>query len=103
MEMPVKAPEWTEDWYRTPLLHSLGTNLSESADGEAAEYYRKYVQSEDESEEEEDWEDTPECGTLKNVKLKPGERISRVTPELTSSLRRSRWRKKFFPKGTFPY
>ena len=30
MEMPVRAPEWTEDWYRAPLLHSLGTNLSDS-------------------------------------------------------------------------
>ena len=111
MEMPVKASEWTEDWYRTPALHSLGTNLSGSAgtggDGDASEYYRKYVQEHEEndfSEDEEDWEDgPPECGTLRNVKLKPGERISRVTPDLTSSLRRSRWRKKFFPRGTFPY
>eukprot|EP00977_Amphora_coffeiformis_P016077 scaffold4875_cov155-Amphora_coffeaeformis.AAC.4 len=111
MEMPVKASEWTEDWYRTPTLPSLGTNLSGSAgaggDGDASEYYRKYVQEpegNDFSEDEEDWEDgAPECGTLKNVKVKPGERISRITPDLTSSLRRSRWRKKFFPKGTFPY
>ena len=103
MEMPVRAPEWTEDWYRTPYLQSLGTNLSGSADGEATDYYRKYVQSHDDFEYDEDWEDTPECGTLKNVIVKPGERISRVTPELTSSLRRSRWRKKYFPKGTFPY
>jgi hypothetical protein len=102
MEMPVKAPEWTEDWYRSPLLNPLGTNLSESMDGEANEYYKKYVQSDD-FDEEDSWEDIPECGTLKNVRLKPGERISRVTPDLTSSLRRSRWRKKFFPKGSFPY
>jgi hypothetical protein len=48
-------------------------------------------------------EDAPECGHIVNVKQKIGERISRVNPYTTSSLRRSRWRRKYFPRGTFPY
>lgn len=49
------------------------------------------------------WEEAPECGEIINVKQKIGERVSRVHPDYTSSLRRSRWRKKYFPRGTFPY
>lgn len=45
----------------------------------------------------------PECGILQNTKMKIGDRVSRVTPIHTSSLRRSRWRKKYFPRGSFPY
>eukprot|EP00980_Cylindrotheca_fusiformis_P028392 scaffold22596_cov131-Cylindrotheca_fusiformis.AAC.21 len=49
------------------------------------------------------WEEAPECGHIINMRLKIGEHITRVHPDYTSSLRRSRWRKKYFPKGTFPY
>lgn len=49
------------------------------------------------------WEDAPECGTLTNVKPKLGERVSRVSPDHTSHLLRSRFRKKYFPRGSFPY
>lgn len=49
------------------------------------------------------WEDAPECGTLTNVKPKLSERVSRVTPDHTSHLLRSRFRKKHFPRGTLPY
>lgn len=60
------------------------------------------------SEEEEDdagpsWEEAPECGTFRNVRQKIGEHVSRVHPNHTSFLRRSRWRKKHFPRGSFPY
>lgn len=48
-------------------------------------------------------EDVPECGHIVNVKQKIGERVSRVNPYTTSSLRTSRWRRKYFPRGTFPY
>ena len=48
-------------------------------------------------------DDGPECGHIVNVKQKIGERVSRVNPYTTSSLRRSRWRRKYFPRGTFPY
>jgi hypothetical protein len=49
------------------------------------------------------WEEAPECGEIVNVRQKIGERVTRVHPDYTSSLRRSRWRKKYFPRGTFPY
>ena len=60
----------------------------------------------DEATDEETWyeeDDNPECGHIVNVKQKIGERVSRIHPHFTSSLRRSRWRKKHFPRGTFPY
>ena len=50
-----------------------------------------------------DDDDTPQCGVLINVKPKIGERVSRIHPDYTSQLRRSRWRLKYFPRGTFPY
>jgi hypothetical protein len=59
-----------------------------------------------ESDCESTWDyddDGPECGHIVNVKQKIGERVSRVNPYTTSSLRRSRWRRKYFPRGTFPY
>mmetsp|Transcript_21610 Transcript_21610/g.33017 ORF Transcript_21610/g.33017 Transcript_21610/m.33017 type:complete len:2075 (+) Transcript_21610:97-6321(+) len=64
-----------------------------------------YSGSSDENESDDDasWEEAPECGILINVKQKIGERVSRVHPDYTSSLRRSRWRKKYFPRGAFPY
>ena len=49
------------------------------------------------------WEEAPECGVIINIRQKIGERVTRVHPDYTSSLRRSRWRKKYFPRGTFPY
>lgn len=105
MEMPMKAGEWTEEWYKKPWESlSISQSLS-AADSDLREIdmiRRRYKVGSDE-EEIFSWEETPECGTFRNVKLKIGERVSRVTPDLTSSLRRSRWRKKFFPKGTFPY
>jgi hypothetical protein len=59
--------------------------------------------SSEEHSDDDSWEEAPECGTIVNVKQKIGERVSRVHPDYTSSLRRSRWRKKYFPRGTFPY
>ena len=55
------------------------------------------------STDEGSWEDAPECGTLTNVKPKLSERVSRVTPDHTSHLLRSRFRKKHFPHGFLPY
>ena len=80
MEMPMKAASWTEEWYRPKNP------------------YRDLLKRDDDESDDEDvsWEETPECGRIKNVKLKIGERISRVTPDLTSSLRQSRWRKRHF-------
>ena len=48
------------------------------------------------------WIEPPEVGTLCTVRYKTGEPKSRVNWFLTSRLRRSRWRKKYFPLG-LPY
>ncbi|KAL7572081.1 hypothetical protein ACA910_001725 [Epithemia clementina (nom. ined.)] len=106
MEMPMRAPDWTDEWFRPPKLAPLDTNISGSYDtadmpqhhGNENSRSQKLIEDDD----SDSWEDTPECGTLKNVRLKPGDRISRLTPDLTSSVRRSRWRKKHFPRG-IPY
>jgi hypothetical protein len=50
-----------------------------------------------------DEDDAPQCGELINVKPKIGERVTRIHPDFTCQLRKSRWRKKYFPRGTFPY
>lgn len=44
-----------------------------------------------------------EIGLLCPVRLKTGERISRIHPDFTSSLRRSRWRKKYVSGVQFPH
>jgi hypothetical protein len=77
---------FTRDTYGTYGTEGGGEEESESEDGS---WYED--------------EDAPECGYIVNVKQKIGERVSRVHPNHTSSLRRSRWRKKHFPRGTFPY
>ena len=106
MEMPMTAPGWKEDWFRPPTLAPLG-NISGSYDANdllspKSSGIPNLSQSHD-SDDESSWEEAPECGRLKNVRLRLGDRITRLTPDLTSSLRRSRWRRKHFPKGTFPY
>lgn len=105
MPMPVKAGEWIEEWYTQPWSEPLRMSPSHGASSSAAKSRRSFqtdlnVKS---FPYEKVWEDVPECGVIRNVPLKIGERTSRLTPELTSSLRKSRWRKKFFPKGSFPY
>jgi hypothetical protein len=81
---PVCRP--TEEWYR----------LAKSSSG-----HLKTVESLDDFDDD-SWEDVPECGKIKTMRLRPGERISRLTPDLTCYLRRSRWRKKHFSEGNFP-
>ena len=122
MDMETESDEWNEEWYVAPTVFPLFSNLSgassyspRSKSSQAAMGVRNfdvpppgpYRNPEDDVNEEysdNSWDDeTPECGSLRNVKLKIGERITRVTPDITSSLRRSRWRKKYFPRGTFPY
>jgi len=74
----------------------------------------KYAAIEDSEGEEEDhgdvnngtsatWEETLEVGTLCTVRLKIGERASRVHYDYTSLLRKSRWRKKYCPFDTFSH
>jgi hypothetical protein len=109
MEMPMKAEEWRKDWYKRKWAKPLPSTLSGSFSlesphdqtGAIGPYAHPFAP--ECSIDDNTWEETPECGKLKVTLLKPGERVSRVTPDLTSFLRRSRWRKKHFPQGTCPY
>eukprot|EP00533_Pseudo-nitzschia_delicatissima_P009324 CAMPEP_0116089610 /NCGR_PEP_ID=MMETSP0327-20121206/6515_1 /TAXON_ID=44447 /ORGANISM="Pseudo-nitzschia delicatissima, Strain B596" /LENGTH=1309 /DNA_ID=CAMNT_0003580809 /DNA_START=11 /DNA_END=3940 /DNA_ORIENTATION=- len=129
MEMPMrKIPDpgdWTPEWYTTwngrklllrrPSFDSASVDSGAESGVESGadsytdgEYYEKdslrsYSSEGTSFEDDEDYEEFPECGTFKNTKLKIGEHVSRVHPDYTSSLRKSRWRKKYFPIGTFPY
>ena len=124
MEMPMqKIPDpgdWTPEWYTTwggrKFLRrpSIGASCESSIDSGSDSYTEKDYDENNDSlrsystggstyEDDEDWDDAPECGTFVNTKLKIGEHVTRVHPDYTSSLRRSRWRKKYFPIGTFPY
>jgi hypothetical protein len=128
MEMPMESihdHEWADDWYltwqarnRSPRSGSRSNDDDKAShfDDDASSLRSDYSGSiitehensarEDETvydSDDDSWEEPPECGTLANVHQKIGERVSRVTPHHTSRLRRSRWRKKYFPRGTFPY
>lgn len=122
MEMPTRAEEWTKDWYDKQWAAPLPSNVSGttssglevlSDEQKEIEPYGTPLSRMDrncthkgkshDSNEESLWEDIPECGKLRNVLVKPGERISRLSPNFTCYLRRSRWRKKHFPRGSCPY
>lgn len=102
--MPVAAGEWTQEWYKKKTLAPIKSNLSGSVAGdpgnalELSDFF-----PDEESDDDSLYAKAPQCGRIRNMKLKIGEKITRVTPDLTSSLRRSRWRKRHFPRGTFPY
>ena len=122
MEMPMRTiPDpgnWTPEWYTTwggrkcprPSTSegSFDSNQSGSdTNGESqvsggAGSYSSSSSSFDEDDDIE-WEAAPECGTLVNTRQKIGEHVTKVHPDYTSSLRKSRWRKKYFPAGSFPY
>jgi len=119
MEMPMRnipdPGDWTPEWYTTwggrkLLLRrpSIESSIDSGSDSYTEkDYYDKdslrSYSSGSSYEDEEDWEDAPECGTFVNTKQKIGEHVTRVHPDYTSSLRKSRWRRKYFPIGTFPY
>ena len=122
MEMPMrKIPDpgdWTPEWYTTwggrklllrkPSCESSVDSGSDSDSSIEKDYNDKdslisFASGSSYDDDEEDFEDAPECGTFVNTKQKIGEHVTRVHPDYTSSLRRSRWRKKYFPIGTFPY
>ena len=99
MEMPMASMpepgEWTEDWYTTWQSRKDNPNTL-------------FLHERDENENDASnsrgrvWE-TPEVGTICSVRLKIGENVSRIHYEHSSSIRRSKWRRKYFPRGAFPY
>ena len=98
----------TDDRYRSSFSGTSGSySADESEDGSSSfndEDSESSVSSSSHDDgDNETWEEIPECGTLINVKPKINERVSRLTPDHTSHLIRSRFRKKHFPKGSFPY
>ncbi len=118
MQMPMRnipdPGDWTPEWY-TPWggrkLHKRRPSLDSSVDSLGDSYTdrrhndddtRGSYSSAESSYSDDDWEDAPECGTLVNTKLKIGEPVSRVHPDYTSSLLKSRWRNKYFPIGPLP-
>ena len=114
MEMPMdNVPDFTEDWYTNNKRINLVSRSESTYSSSDEEDDNSQISNRDAESmasgsgsldsEEDSWEELPECGLIINVRQKIGERVSRIHPDHTSSLRRSRWRKKYFPRGTFPY
>jgi hypothetical protein len=84
------APEpgvWEEEWYTSwQAFKQNPNNLALEQSGRTS----SNIVDEDE---------VPRVGVLTTIRLKPGERMTRVHYEHTSNLRHSRWRKRWFPKG----
>ena len=117
MEMPMRnipdPGDWTPEWYTTwesRKLHlprpstegSVSDSDSENSGSEEGSQLSGSYSS-GSSYDDDEWEEAPECGTIVNTRQKIGEHVTRVHPDFTSSLRKSRWRKKYFPAGSFPY
>jgi hypothetical protein len=84
---------------------SVYTGISGSVFTSKKSHYSKFSRrsSRGEGAYDDSWDDPPECGTLQNVRQRIGERHSLVHYQHLSSLSQSRWRKRYFPRGTFPY
>ena len=96
--------EWSEDWFTTWKSRKDNPNNLESCAQDEKENMINGDATASESPRENDHavggNIVVEIGSLCPVRVKPGERISRIHPEFTSSLRQSRWRKKYI-KGHF--
>jgi len=83
-----EAGAWEEEWYTSWQNFRQNPNNLALENGSAEETKELEV---------------PRVGILTTIRLKPGERVSRVTYEHTSNLRHSRFRKKWYPDGVlFP-
>ncbi|MGK3755160.1 MAG: hypothetical protein ACI8RD_007469 [Bacillariaceae sp.] len=120
MEMPMRnipdPGDWTPEWYTTwesrklhlPRPSTEGSRSDSDSENSGSEEGSQVSgvsgsYSSSSSYDDDEWEEAPECGTLVNTRQKIGEHVTRVHPDFTSSLRKSRWRKKYFPAGSFPY
>jgi len=114
---------WEEEWYTSWLarkhnsgmldhggrkqasryspMHSAGSvrpNSRGSVRSNARTVRSKFGLTDD---DEEDKEEEATIGRLHTVRYRPGERLSRVHYDYTSFLFKSKWKKKYFPKGIF--
>ena len=126
MEMPMRnipdPGDWTPEWYTTwggrkfprPSTSEGSFDTCSGQSGSDTENFDSDGESQviggsgsysssSSFDEDDEWEEAPECGTLVNTRQKIGEHVTKVHPDFTSSLRKSRWRKKYFPAGSFPY
>ena len=109
MENIPEPGEWAEDWYttwqsrkenpNTLKLFEMDENLDESEDSESENSQQKRDHFESKNGDDAYWEEDQDVGRLCTVRLKVGEKVSRVTWAHTSSLWRSRWRRNYFPNG----
>lgn len=105
----IPAPgEWSEDWFTTwKSRRDNPNNLIAFAQDESVEAKHSHSQAHGSGL----FHDSPslvrkvavEIGSLCPVRVRGSEqRVSRIHPEFTSSLRRSRWRKKYLKGSLFP-
>lgn len=106
--------EWNENWYtswrsrRDNPNNLIAFTEYEITTGNESKDLAETSSSLDESEQVTQRSNgrrrkvTIEIGSLCPVRLKAGERISRIHPDYTSSLRSSRWRRKYLSGVQFP-
>ncbi len=78
---------WEEEWY---------TSWQTMRKNEGPRTSKRSMMK---NETPDDWGEQKQVGTILNVRHRVGERISRVHYDHTSYLFRSKWRKKYYPKG----
>ena len=100
--------QWEEEWYLTwltrkrnlvnlkrnnsarPFLQTVTRNGSGGSDGNSID-------------DEKDQHNVQNIGKIYTVRYRSGERMSRVHYDYTSFLYRSKWKRKYFPKGVFAH
>ena len=94
--------EWSEDWYTTwKSRKDNPNNLVTFAQNETMSWSQPYVETFlGRSFKVKKF--VVEIGSLCPVRVRGGERVSRIHPEFTSSLRQSRWRKRYLKQSLFP-
>ena len=98
MNIPTNPADWDEEWFTTWQARKENPHrLEQKKRGKKSKRIKSYVGDDDES----CFVGLPEIGSIYTIRFRIGERVSRVHYDYTSSLRKSRWKKKYFPKGIF--
>jgi hypothetical protein len=105
MRRLVYPKQWDEEWYTSWMTRKLNFQIpkdrlpdyfstanSRDFESDSMRYDRS------ESEEEEEVYDTS-IGNIITMRYRAGERMTKVHHNHTSFLYKSRWRKKYFPRG----